>query len=126
MFCGWKYKFGLNHQAICDTKERFLEFLMMYAGSTVDCLAFKGAAVYKQLQEGLLALGFCIYGDNVHLDSPYMATPYSSCPVVSSKDPFNFYHSQIQIHSKCAFGKLTQHWGIPQSTPPKNMSIEKV
>ena len=41
-FCGSKHKFGLNCQAVCDSRGKFLDVSIIYPGSTSDCLAFEG------------------------------------------------------------------------------------
>jgi DDE superfamily endonuclease len=56
-FCGRKHKFGLNCQAICDARGKFLDMSVMYPGLTSDVLAFEGASIYWRLQGGLLAPG---------------------------------------------------------------------
>ena len=75
--CGRKKKFGLNCQAVCDVRGRILDISIMYPGSTSDCLAFEGMSLFRDLEEGLLAPGLCLFGDNAYLNSSYMATPYS-------------------------------------------------
>ena len=32
--------------------------------------------IVQQLEDGILAPGLCIFGDNAYLNTPYMATPY--------------------------------------------------
>ncbi len=76
----------LNCQAAYDTNRRFLQLSILHPGSTADCLAFEGMAVYKQLHEGLLAPGLCIFGDNAYLNAPFMATSHSRGSSGSSKD----------------------------------------
>jgi DDE superfamily endonuclease len=56
-FCGRKHKFGLNCQAICDSRGRFLDISVMFPGSTSDVLAFEGTTIYEELKGGLLAPG---------------------------------------------------------------------
>ena len=112
-FCGRKKKFGLNCQVVCDVWGRILDISILYPGSTSDCLAFNGMSLFWKLEEGMLAPGLCLFGDNAYLNTPYMATPYSA---VSSgtKDAYNFYHSQLRIRIECTFGMLTQRWlGYP-------------
>jgi hypothetical protein len=123
-FCGRKHKFGLNCQAICDAEGRFLDMSIMYPGSTADCLAFEGMAVYRKLEEGILAPGLCLFGDNAYLNTTYMATPYSGT-TTASKDSYNYYHSQLRIQIECAFGKFTQRWGILRSALPKQVTVKK-
>lgn len=124
-FCGRKMKFGLNCQAVCDAEGKFLDISIQYPGSSADCLAFEGMALYKRLEEGVLAPGFCLFGDNAYLNCPYMATPYSGGALSHSKDAYNFYHSQLRIQIECAFGKFTQRWGILRSALPKRITVKK-
>ena len=124
-FCGRKNKFGFNCQAVCDSVGRFLDISLLYPGSTADCVAFEGMALYKKLDDGLLAPGLCLFGDNAYLNAPYMATPYSGGALNVHKDSYNFYHSQLRIQIECAFGKFTHRWGILRSALPKRMSLKK-
>jgi hypothetical protein len=78
-FCGIKNKCGLNCQAVCDVQGRILDILILCPGLTLDCLVFDGMSLFQKLEEGLLAPGLCIFGDNTYLNTPYMATPYSHC-----------------------------------------------
>jgi hypothetical protein len=76
-------------------------------------------------QEGFLAPGLVLFGDNAYVNTPYMATPYRG---VSSgpEDAYNFYHSQLRISIECAFGMLVQRWGILRKPIPKQISIAKM
>ena len=76
-FCGRKHKMGLNAQAVCDSKGRFLDIAIQFPGSTADCLAFEGMDLFMKLRKGLLKEGLCLFGDNAYLNSVFMATPYS-------------------------------------------------
>jgi DDE superfamily endonuclease len=82
-------------------------------------------AVYKQLQDGILAPGLCLFGDNAYLNAPFVATPFAGRSLSASKDAYNFYHSQLRIEIECAFGKFTQRWGILRSAMPKKISARK-
>ena len=124
-FCGRKLKYGLNCQAICDADGRFLDFSIIFPGSTADCLAFEGMTLHRRLQEGLLAPGLTLFGDNAYLNSSYMATPYSGGALSFSKDAYNFYHSQLRIQIECAFGKFSQRWGLLRSALPKRVTVKK-
>ena len=105
-YCGQKKKFGLNCQAVCDVRGCILDTSIMYPGSTSDCLAFEGMALFQKLEGGLLAPGLCLFGDNAYLNTPYMAMPYVNVSG-GTKDSYNFYHSQLRIQMECAFGMLT-------------------
>jgi hypothetical protein len=52
-YCGRKRKFGLNCQAVCDMRGRIMDVSIMYPGSTSDCLAFEGMALFQKLEEGI-------------------------------------------------------------------------
>jgi hypothetical protein len=95
-----------------------------YPASTSDCLAFESSKLYNDLEDGLLAEGLCLFGDNAYLNSPFLATPY---PNVSGgyKDAYNFFHSQLRIRVECAFGMLVHRWGILRSAIPKGISVRK-
>jgi hypothetical protein len=124
-FCGRKHKYGLNCQAVTDSRGRFLDISIMFPGSTADCLAFEGMHLHERLKNGLLASGLCLFGDNAYLNTPFMATPFSGGALAGSKDAYNFYHSQLRIQVECAFGKFTSRWGILRSAMPKGVSIRK-
>jgi len=124
-FCGRKHKFGLNMQAICDSRGRFLDISIIFPGSTSDCLAFEGSAIFNALENGLLADELCLFGDNAYLNSQFMATPFTA---VSSgtRDSYNFYHSQLRINIECAFGMFVNRWSILRRCMPMNLSIKRI
>lgn len=96
--CGRKGKFGLNCQAVCDVRGQIIDISITYGGSSSDCLAFEASDLHKKLEDGLLADGLVIFGDNAYLNTKYMATPYPNIAgrdKEKSKDNYNFYHSQV-------------------------------
>jgi hypothetical protein len=121
---GRKKKFGLNCQAVCDVRGRFLDISIVYPGSTSDCLAFKGMTLFQKLEAGILTPGLCVFGDNAYLNTPYMATPYAAVSG-GTKDSYNFYHSQLRIRIECALGIWTHRWAILRSPIPMGVSIKK-
>jgi len=122
--CGRKHKHGLNCQAVADARGRFLDVSIVYAGSSSDLLAFEASTLYSRLQEdNFLCPGLCLFGDNAYLNSSFMATPYSGV-AGDSLDAYNFYHSQLRIRVECAFGMLTQRWGILRSAMPRAIGIQ--
>jgi hypothetical protein len=123
-YCGRKHKFGLNCQAICDAQGRFLDVSILYPGSTSDILSFESSTIYQSLQNGILAPGLCLFGDNAYTNTDFMATPYSGVSG-GSKDSYNFYHSQLRINIECAFGKLVKRWGILRTAIPVNIGLAK-
>jgi hypothetical protein len=94
-FCGQKKKFGLNLQAVCDAKGRFIDVCIGHPGSTSDYLAFCTSSLkYKLEHPGFLKRGLCLFGDNAYVNTNYMATPFKAC-YSGEKDDYNFYHSQV-------------------------------
>ena len=73
---GQKNKFGLNFQAVSEVHGQILDISITYGGSSSDCLAFEASDLYKRLEDGLLADGLVIFGDNACLNTSYMAMPY--------------------------------------------------
>lgn len=122
--CGRKEKFGLNCQAVCDARGKFLDMSIMFPGSTSDCLAFEGSTLYRKLENGLLKYGLCLFGDNAYINSRFMATPYPG-RTSTWHDSYNFYHSQIRIRIECAFGIFVQRWGLLRSAIPNRINVAK-
>jgi hypothetical protein len=59
--------------------------------------------------------GKVLFGNNAHLNTQYMATPYTHVTGNKehvTKDNYNFYHSQLGISVECCFGVLVQCWGV--------------
>jgi hypothetical protein len=102
---------------VSDVHGRILDLLIVYPGSTSECLAFEGISLFQKLEDGILAPGLCIFGNNAYLYMSYMATPYPAV-LGGSKDAYNFYHLQLQIQIKCTFGILTHRWSILRSAKP--------
>jgi DDE superfamily endonuclease len=69
-FCGRKHKFGLNCQAVADARGTILDVSVVFPGSTSDCLSFEGSKIYSRLEDGLLAPGLCLFGDNAYINTP--------------------------------------------------------
>ena len=109
---------------MCDARGRILDLSIVYPGSTSDCLAFEGMSLFQKLEDGLLAPGLCIFGDNAYLNTPYLATPYAAV-TGGTRDAYNFYHSQVRICIECTFGMLTHRWAILRSAIPMNVSVGK-
>jgi len=122
--CGRKKKFGLNLQGTCDYKGQFLDISIGHPASTSDYLAFSTSSLYYKLENGLLAPGFCLFGDNVYVNTNYMATPFKSVRA-GTKDDYNFYHSQLRIKVECSFGMLVNRVGILRKAIPASIGIQK-
>ena len=125
-FCGRKKKFGLNLQATCDSKNKFLNISIKYPGSCSDFVAFDTSDFRRRLDGvGFLHPSLYLFGDNAYVNSRYMATPYANVSR-GTKDSYNFYHSRLRINIECSFGILVQRWGILRCAAPRGFSINKV
>ncbi len=60
---------------MCDVRGRIIDMSITYGGSSSDCLAFEASDLHKRLENGLLADGLVLFGDNACLNNKYMATP---------------------------------------------------
>lgn len=130
-WCGRKHKFGLNMQAICDARGRFLDLSIMFPASTSDCLAFEQSDLYKQLLDGILAEGLCLFGDNAYINSPFMSTPFPKVGTGQEvtnvrKDAYNFYFSQLRIRIECAFGIFVHRWALLRGIFPVNTPMKRI
>jgi DDE superfamily endonuclease len=125
-FCGRKKIFGMNLQGICDHLGRFLYISVRHPASTSDYLSFSTMELFKKLEtRGFLSPGWCLFGDNAYVSTPYMATPYKNVKS-GSKDNYNFYHSQVRIKIECAFGMLVQRWGVLRRPLSAKVTPQKV
>ena len=125
-YCGRKHKFGLNMQATCDHKKRFIDISIVYGTSTSDLMAFEVSDFRQRLaQPGFFADGLCWFGDNVYVNTPFMVTPYPNVGNNMEKDAYNFYHSQLRITVEGAFGLLTKRFGFLRKIAPQQYTVEK-
>jgi hypothetical protein len=122
--CGRKHKYGLNCQAVCDVRGRFLHMSITCGGASSDLVAFEGSDLKKQLDDGLLSPNLCLFGDNAYINSQYMVTPYPNTSG-GAKDNYNYFHSQLRIRIECAFGMFVQRWGMLRMVIPRNISVPK-
>ena len=123
-FCGRKKKFGLNMQAVCDARKRFIDVDIRNPGSMSDYLMFLRSSLHGKLEkDGFLKQGMALYGDNAYVNTSYMATPFKSAK--GSEDDYNYYHSSVRITIECAFGILVNRWGILRSAMPKGIAMDK-
>lgn len=125
-FCGRKMKYGLNMLGVCDSKRRFIWLEVRFPGAASDFYAFDDSHLKKKLDEvGFVRPGFCLFGDNAYVNSPYMCTTWRN---VSSgpKDAYNYFHSQVRISIECAFGVLVHRWGVLRKPMPVNLSVLKI
>ena len=98
---------------------------MTHPGATSDFLAFSTSLICRKLQQdGFLAKGLAIYGDNAYVNNPFMVTPFKAVSH-GELDAFNFHHSSLRITIECAFGMLAHRWGVLRKALPVNVSVER-
>lgn len=111
LYCERKKKFGLNMQAICDDKKRFLHVICAHPGSASDYTVWLDCRFRRTVEKpGFLKPGLALYGDNAYINTPYMITPFKEVSK-GSMDAFNFYHSQVRSTIEGALGSLVHRWG---------------
>lgn len=69
--------------------------------------------------------GLCLFDNNAYVSAPYMVVSYKAVRG-GHKDNYNYYHSQVGITIKCAFGVLVQRWGILRRPLFLKISMRKV
>ena len=122
-FCGRKMKYGLNMMGVCNSRRRFIWVEINMPGAASDFYAFDHSSLKKKLErEGFLRPGFCLFGDNAYVNTPYMCVPWRN---VSNgpKDAMNFFHSSLRICIECAFGILVHRSGVLRKPIAVNLSV---
>jgi hypothetical protein len=130
-FNGRKSKFGINMQAFCDHKRRFVDVYCSHPGATSDFTMWLECGLRRKVEtQGFLGEDdngepLVLFGDNAYINTPYMVTPFKN---VSSgpKFDFNFYHSQLRINIECAFGMLVHRFGCLRKPMPMNFAMTKI
>ena len=129
--CGRKLKFGLNLQAVCDSKLRFLDISILFGGATSDLLSFECSNLRHKLgTPGFLAPGLFLIGDNAYINQTFFATPYPNVrsaqdEIHKQKDTYNYYLSNLRVKIECAFGMLVNRWGFLRKKTPQKYSVQK-
>ena len=113
-FSGHYGVFGLNVQAVCDIKCRFLFFGVVAPGKCGDQVAFERTPLFQYTKE--LPDGYYIIGDAAYSVGEKMLTPFTGGHRNDpAKDAYNFFLSQLRIRIEMSFGLLTNKWRILQA-----------
>jgi DDE superfamily endonuclease len=124
-YCARKAKYGLNLQAVCDVKRKFLDLSITQGGASSDYVAFQSSELRQKLDNNLLAPELHLFGDNAYVNERYMATPYTRVKD-GPKDDYNYFHSNVRINIECAFGMLVHRWAFLRKAAPMNISVGKL
>ena len=113
---------GLNCQAICDGKLRFLYFGVIAPGGTNDSIAYFRTGLNEYLMDNL-PYPLHLVGDAAYIESNHLVTPYTGSQKSNPHcDAFNYYMSQCRIRIEMAFGRMSGKWNILQKKLRHNLS----
>jgi hypothetical protein len=102
---------GLNVQAVCDHRSRFIFFATVAPGKSADQTAFERTSLYQLVAN--LPPGYYLAADAAYTLTEKCLVPFTgSQREDKNKDAFNFFLSQLRIRIEMAFGLLTNKWGI--------------
>lgn len=107
--------FGINVQAIVDSKKRILYRNINSRGAEHDSTAFKNSGFYKWLEkywQKLVEGQYYFIGDSAYAIKSFLLTPFDNAVHGTTEDNFNFFHSSSRIVVECAFGEIDLRWGI--------------
>ena len=110
-FSGHYQAYGVNVQAACDHKCRFVSVCVAAPGGVNDIAAFRKTNLLQTIRN--LPIGKFIIGDNAYVCSEHLLTPFSGDEKRDPrKDAYNFYLCQLRIRIEQAFGFMTAKWQI--------------
>jgi hypothetical protein len=111
-FSGHYKWYGMNVQAVCDERGRFLYICTALPGSQPDANAFDVTSLKHWVNN--LPPGYFLVGDNAHVLSEHMLIPFFSGSQRSYplNSVFNYFLSQLRIRIEMAFGLLSTKWRI--------------
>ena len=105
--------YGLNVQAICDSRLRFLFFAVAKPGGSSDLRAHEGLSIQEIIEN--LPDGIYVLGDAAYMLSEHVIVPFTGGDRMDpSKDTYNYYLSQLRIRIEMAFGLLCTKWEVLQ------------
>ena len=103
--------YGLNVQAICDSRLHFLFFAVASPGSQGDLVAYEGLSIHEIIEK--LPDSIYIIGDAAYRLSEHILVPFTGADrQAADKDTFNYFLSQLWIRIEMTFELLTTKWRI--------------
>lgn len=111
-YSGHYSRFGLNVQAVCDARLRFIYFAVAAPGGTNDARAIRRCHLFNEWIEKIKGKGYFIVGDNAYVLSDETLIPFSGRALTDHQRTYNFFLSQLRICIELAFGRLTTKWRI--------------
>ena len=111
-YSGHYNSYGLNIQAVCDSKLQFIYFGVVGKGSTNDAYAYISTGL-PEILKNFPAGKIYFVGDAAYPLSEQLLTPFTgSHRDDANKDSFNYFLSQMRIRIEMEFGYLTSKWPI--------------
>lgn len=105
---------GLNVQAICDSRLRFLCFAVAKPGGSSDLFAYESLSIREIIEN--LPDGIYIVADAAYMLTEHVLVPFTGGDRYdANKDTYNYFLSQLRIRIEMAFGLLTTKWSILQT-----------
>ena len=111
-YSGHYCRFGLNVQAVCDSRRRFLYFCVAAPGGTNDARAVRRCLAFQEWLHHLRDQGYFIVGDNPYVLSDELLIPFTGRAMTETQRTYNFFLSQMRIHIELSFGRLVTKWRI--------------
>ena len=111
-YSGHYESFGINCQAACDIRLKFLFFGVVAPGKTNDNAAFP---LCKDLVKAIknLPVGTYFVGDAAYSLAENLLVPFiGSQKLNPDNDAFNFYRSQMRIRIEMAFGRIVRKFQV--------------
>ena len=107
-------------QATCRADLRFIDVDIRCPYSMHDSVAHRMSPLAQRLEQaydgGKLRAAdgspYFVIGDTAYVPKPWLVTSFTSQHLSMDKSGFNYYLSSMRIRIECAFGVLTQKWGI--------------
>ena len=110
-YSGHYQSYGLNCQAMCDARLRFMFFSVIAPGQTNDAVAYEATGLHDLLEK--LPSGVYVAGDAAYVLTEHLLVPFTGTSRHDpDRDSYNFYLSQLRIRIEMTFGLLTTKWRI--------------
>jgi hypothetical protein len=108
-FSGHYNTYGINVQAACDSRCRFLYVAIAAPGRSSDVVALQKTSLSQLIDS--LPLGRYVIGDNAYVCNEHMLTPFPGVQRLQPRnDSYNFYLSQLRIRIEMTFGRFMNRW----------------
>ena len=103
--------FGINVQAVCDSRCRFIYASLAAPGRSADVVALRKTSLAKTIEQ--LPLGRYVIGDNAYVCTEHLLTPFpGEQRKAPENDAYNFYLSQLRIRIEMTFGRFMNRWRL--------------